>query len=265
MQNGTGTLERGLRSCFSATDLFAALEEHEDIISLAPITVLFIIWWKSFPWCFPSLSFPSSWLSHMQKQLYLLALEHSPPLRQHFFLSSSSHLSRSLQRSSTSLGRARVEYGLVRSCHLPALPTWALCGASVPVESPQRVPKSGCSTTQCSCPAALGNDALTRHRQRGYSSLALCASRTGQACLKTPSWGYQSWGFTDSYCQTGSLRDGNLLIRHITLTGQYQPPLSVLPWRTPTPVNTTDPGGGWTLKAGLKSLFCFYQTTIAYQ
>lgn len=83
MQNGTRKLERYLRSCFSAMGLFAALGEHEDIISPAPITILFIIWWKRFPCCFPSPSFPSSWLSHMQKQCFLLSVEYFTSLSQY--------------------------------------------------------------------------------------------------------------------------------------------------------------------------------------
>lgn len=209
MQNGTGKLERDLRSCFSATDLFAASGEHEDIISPAPITVLFIIWWKIFPCCFPSPSFPSSWLSHMQKQCFLLELEHCPSLSQHFFLSCSSCLSHSLQQSCTALGRARVEYRLVPGCHLAALPTWVLQGATVLTESPQRVQKSGCSTTQHSCPAVLGNDALARHLQRDSISLTLYwYNWTGM--LKNTIMRFSVLRLYWLFCKMGSLRGGNL-------------------------------------------------------
>lgn len=123
MQNGTRKLERNLRSCFSATDLFAALGECEDIISPSPITVLFVIWWKCFPCCFPSPSLPS-WLSHMQNQWIFFASTRTHPLLiQDSFQFCSSCLPHWLQQSCTALRGAGVEYGLVPSClSLPSLP-----------------------------------------------------------------------------------------------------------------------------------------------
>lgn len=143
MQIGTRKLERNLRSCFSATDLFAALGEYEDIISPSPINVLFVIWWKCFPCCFSSPSFPS-WLNHMQKQwvvFYFFASTRTHPLLiQGSFHSCSSHLSHWLQKSCPALGRAGVEYELVPSCFsLLSLPEcWQ--GTTILTQDPQDVP-----------------------------------------------------------------------------------------------------------------------------
>lgn len=161
-------------------------------------------------------------LAICKSSVFLLALEHFPPFSQHFFLSCSSCLSHSLQLKLHCIGKRK---GRTRAWS--QLPPCCLLHRSIlrcncPDRESYMCPKPGCSTTQGSCPAVLGNDTLARRLQRDYASLTLWGGTTGQARLKTPLWDFQSWGFTDSYCTTGSLRDGNLLITHIALIAAVQ-------------------------------------------